>query len=269
MDQVKPPALFRFTRTSAAIFSGFVLLLFLIGYVWWPLVEEYLSTYNPEVSFWLQMDWLLLGIFAVMSVLLMVNARISTDLPLALIGLGGGFVIESWGTQTGLWAYFTGEKPPLWIIPAWAIATLSIDRLFILVKYLARRLPERPFSLLYWPLMMVFYALMLAFVAGHGGTADSLTQPMTLVALGLCTFLILTPTDKRAAVLIFFAGAGLGYFLECWGTTRECWVYYTRQTPPLFAVLAHGMAAVAFWRVYQLYLLFSRRSIMRPGPPGG
>jgi len=33
-----------------------------------------------------------------------------------------------------------------------------------------------------------------------------------------------------------------------WGTTRQCWTYYTRQTPPLFAVLAHGMAAVAFWR---------------------
>jgi hypothetical protein len=50
------------------------------------------------------------------------------------------------------------------------------------------------------------------------------------------------------ATLTFIAGAGLGYFLERWGTTRECWTYYTRQTPPLFAVMAHGMAAVAFWR---------------------
>jgi hypothetical protein len=50
------------------------------------------------------------------------------------------------------------------------------------------------------------------------------------------------------AWLIFVAGAGLGYYLELWGTTRECWTYYTYQTPPLFAVLAHGMAAVAFWR---------------------
>ena len=61
--------------------------------------------------------------------------------------------------------------------------------------------------------------------------------------------LILTATDHRLAVLTFVAGAGLGYWLERWGTTRECWTYYTRQTPPLFAVLAHGMAAVAFWRV--------------------
>ena len=50
------------------------------------------------------------------------------------------------------------------------------------------------------------------------------------------------------ALLTFAAGAGLGYFLELWGTTRQCWTYYTLQTPPLFAVLAHGMAAVAFWR---------------------
>ena len=60
--------------------------------------------------------------------------------------------------------------------------------------------------------------------------------------------LIATPPDHRQSLLVFIAGAGLGYFLELWGTTRECWTYYTYQTPPLFAVLAHGMAAVAFWR---------------------
>jgi hypothetical protein len=48
----------------------------------------------------------------------------------------------------------------------------------------------------------------------------------------------------------------LGYFLELWGTTRQCWTYYTFETPPLFAVLAHGMAAVAFWRVADLVMLF-------------
>ena len=52
--------------------------------------------------------------------------------------------------------------------------------------------------------------------------------------------------------LNFIAGAGLGYFLERWGTTRECWTYYTLQTPPLFAVLAHGLAAAAFWRAREV-----------------
>jgi hypothetical protein len=81
-------------------------------------------------------------------------------------------------------------------------------------------------------------------------TAD---KSLTLMALALCALLILTPTDHRLAALTFIAGASLGYFLERWGTTRECWTYYTRQTPPLFAVLAHGMAAVAFWRVSLLF----------------
>ena len=75
---------------------------------------------------------------------------------------------------------------------------------------------------------------------------------LTIMALALCAFLILTPTDHRMAVLTFVAGSGLGYFLELWGTARACWTYYTLQTPPLFAVLAHGMAAVAFWRVARL-----------------
>jgi hypothetical protein len=70
----------------------------------------------------------------------------------------------------------------------------------------------------------------------------------TWLALILCILLIVTPTNYRFALLTFIAGAGLGYFLELWGTTRECWIYYTLQKPPLFAVLAHGMAAVAFWR---------------------
>jgi hypothetical protein len=53
----------------------------------------------------------------------------------------------------------------------------------------------------------------------------------------------------------------LGYFLELWGTTRYCWLYYTRQTPPLFAVLAHGMAAVAFWRTALVVVKWGKRAL--------
>jgi hypothetical protein len=95
---------------------------------------------------------------------------------------------------------------------------------------------------LYWITFASFYALMLAFVA------PTFDKSFTWLSLLLCGLLILTPTDHRIALLTFIAGAGLGYYLELWGTTRECWTYYTLQKPPLFAVLAHGMAAVAFWR---------------------
>jgi hypothetical protein len=98
------------------------------------------------------------------------------------------------------------------------------------------------FKILYWLTFAFFLTLMLAFVA------STFDKSYTWLALILCVLLILSPTDHRFALLTFIAGAGLGYFLELWGTTRECWTYYTFQTPPLFAVLAHGMAAIAFWR---------------------
>ncbi|GAP17393.1 hypothetical protein [Levilinea saccharolytica] len=238
------------TRASYALLSVFMVLIFLIGYVWWPLLQAYLDTYNPDYPFWVQFDWLLLGIFLAMTLLIMANAHLGKDFPIFAIGLAGGLVIESWGTQTSLWTYYTAERPPLWIIPAWPIASLSIDRLYRLLARWTKNWPEGVFRWGYWAVFGIFLGLMVIFVA------PTLNRSLTVMALVLCVFLILTPVDRRAMVLVFAAGAGLGYFLERWGTTRECWTYYTRQTPPFFAVLAHGMAAVAFWRVLRLYELF-------------
>ena len=213
------------------------------------------------------MDWLLLSIFAAMSLLIMAGADLRADALIVFVGFAGGLVIESWGTQTELWIYYTRERPPLWIIPAWPIASLSIDRLTRLLNHLLQRInlqpltsnlqspipnPQLPvsrrvFPILYWTIFPTFYALMLAFV---WPTRD---KSLTVMALLLCGLLTLTPTDHCLAALTFIAGSGLGYFLERWGTTRLCWTYYTRQTPPLFAVLAHGMAAVAFWRTALLF----------------
>ena len=65
-----------------------------------------------------------------MSLLIMAGADLKKDIPIILVGFAGGMVIESWGTQTNLWFYYTYERPPLWIISAWPIASLAIDRLF-------------------------------------------------------------------------------------------------------------------------------------------
>lgn len=237
-------------RTSYIFLSMFFVLLFVIGYVWWPLVTDYLSTYDPDYPFWVQMDWLLLFDFLVMSLLIMAGADFKKDLPIVLVGLAGGLVIESWGTQTNLWFYYTYERPPLWIIPAWPIASLAIDRIY---RFLQRRLKTVKitwFKGLYWPVFIGFLVYMLFFVW------PTIDKSLTIMAVILCVFLILTPVDEKAMLLTFIAGSGLGYFLELWGTTRYCWIYYTLQTPPFFAVLAHGMAAVAFWRVVQLFPVF-------------
>ncbi len=278
----RPANLFRWTRSSYLLLSLFFVTLLVIGMVWWPLVQANMGIIDWSRPLWAQIDWLLIGIFAAMTLLIMAGANIKADALIVAVGFAGGLVIESWGTQTHIWTYFTLERPPLWIIPAWPIASLSIDRLYRCLNLLFDATREnredtknakkkyvglsalrafavkifcqrRLFTLSYWFIFPAFYALMLAFVW------PTRAQSLTLSALFLCAFLILTPTDYRAAVLIFAAGSGLGYFLARWGTTRECWTYYTHQTPPLFAVLAHGMAAVAFWRVSLLIKIFLKR----------
>jgi hypothetical protein len=222
-----------------SLFSASILLIII---VWWPLVQDYFALINPNYPIWRQLDWFLLFIFAFMSLMIMSGADLYKDARVVFIGLAGGLVIEGWGTQTLLWTYYTNERPPLWIIPAWPIASLAIDRM---VRELIRRFPPGariPYKTLYWIIFPGFILLMLSFVW------PTLDKSLTWMALLLCVLILVTPTDPCLAVLTFFAGAGLGYFLERWGTTRECWTYYTLQTPPLFAVLAHGIAAVAFWR---------------------
>jgi len=250
-------ALFGWTRSSSVLLGGFFLICGLIVYVWWPLAQEAMAYINWGGAWWLYMDWLLLGIFSFMTLTIIAQANLGRDALIIFVGMLGGLVIESWGTQTNLWHYFTTERPPLWIIPAWPIASLSIDRItrifsILIAKFTThfpksnepeeKNLEDFVFKLLYWTIFVGFCGLMLYFVAPTFG------KSYTILALLLVGLLTLTPTNHRYAVLTFLAGAGLGYFLELWGTTRQCWTYYTFQTPPFFAVLAHGMAAVAFWR---------------------
>jgi hypothetical protein len=254
------------TRDSSILLGGFFVTVFLIVYIWWPLAEEYLAYIDWNGTWWLYMDWLLIGVFLFMSVTIVARANLKTDVLIVFVGICGGLAIESWGTQTNLWHYYTAERPPLWIIPAWPIASLSIDRITRFLDWMIRKLEDRTqatihhslFSTLYWLTFASFLTLMLVFVS------PTFDKSYTWLSLLLCVLLILTPTDYRFALLTFLAGTGLGYFLELWGTTRECWTYYTLETPPLFAVLAHGMAAVAFWRAGLLVKRVADRMQMKP-----
>ena len=256
------------TRDSSILLGGFFITILLIIYIWWPLAVDYFAYVDWNGEWWRYIDWLLIGIFAFMSITIIARANLKTDLLIIFVGICGGLAIESWGTQTNLWHYYTAERPPLWIIPAWPIASLSIDRITRALIFLTTTLApdasagegtkitkvfkKNPFvtvvyfvfnfRTLYWLMFALFLFLMLIFVA------PTFDKTYTWLSLILCLLLILTPTDHRFALLTFLAGAGLGYYLELWGTTRQCWTYYTLETPPMFAVLAHGMAAVAFWR---------------------
>jgi hypothetical protein len=253
--------LFGWSRSSSVLMGGFFLICGLIIYVWWPLAQEAMAYIDWGGPWWLTMDWLLLGIFGFMSLTIIARASLGRDALIVFVGMIGGLVIEAWGTQTNLWHYFTTERPPLWIIPAWPIASLSIDRITRMLNRGIKSINKNEinafinktkipgygpapfvFKILYWVIFIGFFGLMLEFVAPTFG------KPFTLMALLLVAIITFTPTNYRYAVLTFIAGSGLGYFLELWGTTRQCWTYYTFQTPPLFVVVAHGMAAVAFWR---------------------
>jgi hypothetical protein len=260
------------TRDSSILLSGFLITIFLIIYIWWPLAVEYFAYVDWNGEWWRYIDWLLIGIFTFMSITIIARANLKTDLLIIFVGVCGGLAIESWGTQTNLWHYYTSERPPLWIIPAWPIASLSIDRITRMLDLGLRSLQTSAFKgiqsretldsivrLLYWLSFASFTILMLIFVT------PTFDKSYTWLSLILCILLILTPTDHRFALLTFIAGAGLGYYLELWGTTRQCWTYYTFQTPPPFAVLAHGMAAVAFWRAgLVLKTIWGRFSFSKP-----
>ena len=267
MSEVRTALMRLWTRDSSILLGGFFVTVILIIYIWWPLAEEYFAYVDWSGEWWRYMDWLLLGIFGFMSITIIARANIKTDLLIIFVGICGGLAIESWGTQTNLWFYYTDERPPLWIIPAWPIASLSIDRITRSLNWMIEQANKRiqittlysPFSIFYWLTFASFLSLMLVFIT------PTLDKSFTWLSLGLCVLLILTPTDHRFALLTFIAGSGLGYYLELWGTTRQCWTYYTYQSPPLFAVLAHGMAAVAFWRAgLMVKTVWGRLGLLNP-----
>ena len=87
-------------RTSYALMSAFLVTILLILYIWQPLARDYVALFNPDYPLWMQIDWLLVGIFAFMSLMIMAGADLRHDAQVAFVGLVGGLVIESWGTQT-------------------------------------------------------------------------------------------------------------------------------------------------------------------------
>ncbi len=186
------------------------------------------------------MDWLLAGIWLFMTATLCWGIEVRRDLLIVAVGFGGGLVIEAWGTQTELWRYFTAERPPIWILPAWPVAALTIDRL---ARALERVVPERaPTTAAYWLMVPAFVVVMARFVW------PSVHLSWTQVVLVLMVGVTATGQTRRRDALLMVAGAGLGIFLEYWGTSRRCWIYYTGEIPPVEAVLAHGFAAIAFHR---------------------
>jgi len=199
--------------------------------------------YNHLIDLDEPMDWLLLGIWAVMGALLSWRVDPKRDLPLLFVGLIGGGIIEWWGTESVLWVYYTKERPPLWILPAWPISALAIVRIYHIIR---RALPalDRAWPA-YWLVVPAFVAIMTKFLWIR------IHVPASQVVVGLMIAVAIVGAKPKRDLLLFLSGAALGIFLEYWGTTRHCWTYYTLEKPPFEAALAHGFATVAFARGVQ------------------
>jgi hypothetical protein len=186
-------------------------------------------------------NWFLIAIWLFMTALLCWDVRPSQDIALAVVATVGGFFFEYWGTNTNLWWYFTREKPPLFILPAWPVAALATARIVFAVDRVLIRW-NLPWTVLYWAFTAVFALGMARFIR------PSLHMAPTWVMCAVVGLVIVTGRSPRRDVSLLLAGMALGYFLEYWGTSRACWTYYTREIPPLVTVMAHGYAQIVFAR---------------------
>ncbi len=236
-----------FTRWSLIPVVGVAIVAVAVALGWWELIDL-------DQPF----DGLLAGLWLFMTLALSWRFRLRRDLVLILVGACGGFLIEWWGTSTELWTYFTHERPPLWIIPAWPVAALATERLaYVLHRALPAGMPW--LWRVAWLGLPVFIGFMLRFLA------PSWHLTASHVVVGIMIGVAVSTRTARRDVTLFVMGTALGWFLEYWGTTRECWTYYTHQTPPWVTAFAHGFASVAFWRasrvIHDVFGMVSARRI--------
>ena len=127
-------------RGLAVLFSVVALLVI----TRWDLASAELHAMFGRGNWVADTDWLLvgLGIFFLFCATYDVQPR--PDLATLAAGFVGGTLIEIWGTRTGLWHYFTWERPPLWILPAWSMSALANERLLrLFLLRLSPRARER------------------------------------------------------------------------------------------------------------------------------
>jgi hypothetical protein len=205
--------------------------------------------WNQYVSFSLgEVDIVLLATWLVMLAMCAWRVEAKRDLALAAAAFGGGALIETWGTRSGLWTYFTHEAPPLFILPAWPIAAVATERVSRVSGRLLAKLPARITRRIELGALAAFCILLAAW------TRVAWSSGWTWIAFGCIAAVCATSKAGKGDLARFVGGSLLGYALEYWGTTRECWTYYDAKTPPFPAVLAHGFATVAFARVAEAAL---------------
>lgn len=184
--------------------------------------------------------WRVLGeIFLFGSILLMTLRVIplrmepKKDALIALFATVLGWIVEAWGTRTGVWSYYTGEKPPLWVVPGWTLGALVIGRVAEEVEARWGRLLEGRRPLVYWGFAFAFTAVFWAFVLPAAPRLSSLAVFLLLLA-----GLLVRPDPRDAALLL--TGLAYVFIADFWGTTNGCWAYYVQRKLPCGIALGIG-----------------------------
>ncbi|MGE4106756.1 MAG: hypothetical protein AB7F66_06040 [Bacteriovoracia bacterium] len=192
-----------------------------------------------------EMDWLLGAIWLGLTLACIYRVEWRNFTKLLVAGFLGGALIEWWGTTNQIWDYYTHEKPPLWIIPCWPVSALAFDRMLAFFDPGEARM--RKIEKLYW-LCVPGYALYMTGFAWPFRHAIS-TWGMFAILYSVA-FLKPRPAHDLG---VFLIGSLYGWVMEYWGTSNYIWTYYTYETPPAAAAMAHGFAAVFFARVVRVF----------------
>lgn len=128
-----------------------------------------------------------------------------------------GWVVEAWGTRTGLWTYYTGEAPPPWIVPVWPLGAALVERLA------AGRRPGTAAG--YW------LASGLALACAGSFLGARLAEPAVLLGLGAIALGLGVGARPAEELPVLLTGMASVFFADLWGTTNGCWAYFRHREP--------------------------------------
>ena len=152
------------------------------------------------------------------------RARPGHDAAVLAAGLAAGWLAECWGTRLGLWSYYTSEQPPLWVVPAWGLGCLAVERTAqTLQERCLGRIRSRALELGYWVLAVSAMLYCAAFSWPWRGQAG--TMAAWLVLAGALFWRPRPGSDfwPLATGIVCVSAADL------WGTTNGCWRYYVQD----------------------------------------